>query len=112
MASQEVETDLSPMTPLYGHTSEATAYLQPDYPYGAQLRCQRRVWVEHHPKKGMRFCAQTTDPRQTGTEGSYTHSGERSRKCLRRNWPELRHVLGGWATAFCLGPSMIQTPYM
>ena len=40
--------------------------MQPDYPYGRQLRCQRRCWVESKAGKGMRFCTQTNDPRKAG----------------------------------------------
>jgi len=49
--------------PLFGHTSPETAYLIADYPYGRKLRCQRRVWIEHSPSHGFRFCAQTTNPK-------------------------------------------------
>lgn len=50
------------MTPLYGHTSEDTAYLVEDYPYGG-LRCQIKFWLEHQPKKGWRFVSQTQNPK-------------------------------------------------
>jgi hypothetical protein len=49
--------------PLYGHTSEATAYLVEDYPYGFTLRSQIRYWLEHKPKKGWRFVSQTKNPK-------------------------------------------------
>ena len=49
-------------TPLYGHTSQATAYMIEDYPYGRTLRCRRRVWIEGHPKHGFRFVSQTEHP--------------------------------------------------
>ena len=49
--------------PLYGHTSEATAYLVEDYPYGFTLRTQIRYWLEHKPKKGWRFVSQTKNPK-------------------------------------------------
>lgn len=49
-------------TVLAGHTSEATAYLQEDYPYG-RLRCQRRVWVETKPRMGQRMVTQTQNPK-------------------------------------------------
>lgn len=49
--------------PLYGHTSEATAYLIADYPYGFRERTQIRYWLEHKPKKGWRFVAQTLNPK-------------------------------------------------
>lgn len=49
--------------PLYGHTSEATAYLVDDYPYGFRERTQIRYWLEHKPKKGWRFVSQTMNPK-------------------------------------------------
>jgi len=52
-------------SPLYGHSSEESAYLIADYPYG-RLRCQMRVWLEHDPKKGFRFCSRTEDPKKPG----------------------------------------------
>lgn len=51
-------------TPIHGHTSQETAYLIADYPYGRTLRCQRRVWLESDPKRRVRFVAQTTDPKK------------------------------------------------
>jgi hypothetical protein len=49
--------------PLYGHTSEATAYLVDDYPYGFRERTQIRYWLEAKPKKGWRFVSQTMNPK-------------------------------------------------
>lgn len=49
--------------PLYGHTSEATAYLVDDYPYGFTARTQIRYWLEEKPKKGWRFVSQTMNPK-------------------------------------------------
>jgi hypothetical protein len=49
--------------PLYGHTSEATAYLVGDYPYGFHERTQIRYWLEQKPKKGWRFVSQTMNPK-------------------------------------------------
>ena len=51
------------VTPLYGHTSEKTAYLVPDYPYGRKVRCRIRYWIESDPKKGHRLVSQTENPR-------------------------------------------------
>lgn len=48
--------------PLYGHTSEDTAYLIADYPYG-RLRCQMKVWLETDVKKGVRFVSRTENPK-------------------------------------------------
>ena len=47
---------------LYGHTSEETAYLVPDYPYGRKVRCRIRYWIESGGNKGYRFCSQTEHP--------------------------------------------------
>jgi hypothetical protein len=48
---------------LYGHTSEETAYLVSDYPYGFRARCRIRYWVEYNPKNGYRFVSQTENPK-------------------------------------------------
>ena len=48
--------------PIYGHTSQVTAYMIEDYPYGRTLRCRRRVWLEGNPKHGFRFVSQTEHP--------------------------------------------------
>ncbi len=50
-------------TPIFGHTSPETAYLIGDYPYGRTLRCQRKVWLESDPKRGVRFVAHTDNPK-------------------------------------------------
>lgn len=57
----EAVAALPESTPLYGHTSEETAYLVEDYPYGRKLRCQIRYWVEKN-KRGARSVAQTRNP--------------------------------------------------
>lgn len=49
---------------LTGCTSPETAFVQSDYPYGRQLRCQRRCWLEYKKGKGFRFVTQTTDPKR------------------------------------------------
>lgn len=48
--------------PLYGHTSEATAYLVDGYPYGG-LRTQIQYWLENKAGKGWRFVSQTLNPK-------------------------------------------------
>lgn len=48
--------------PLVGHTSQETAYLVLDYPYG-RLRCKIKYWLESDPKKGFRFVSQTENPK-------------------------------------------------
>ena len=50
---------------LSGHTSPETAIVIDDYPYGFRLRCKIRYWLEHHPKRGTRFCSQTTNPKKS-----------------------------------------------
>jgi hypothetical protein len=49
---------------LSGHTSPETAYVVDDYPYGFSLRCKIRYWLECHPKHGVRFVSQTTNPKR------------------------------------------------
>lgn len=49
--------------PLYGHASEATAYVVDDYPYGFKARTSIRYWLEFAPKKGWRFVSQTMNPK-------------------------------------------------
>lgn len=52
------------MIPLYGHTSEETAYLIEDYPYGFTLRCQKKVWLEYRKGKGYRLVSRTSNPKK------------------------------------------------
>jgi hypothetical protein len=52
------------MKVLEGHVSPETAFHVADYPYGFRLRCQIRYWLEDHPKRGVRFVSQTTNPKQ------------------------------------------------
>jgi|SRR6266576_320358 len=51
---------------LKGHVSPETAYVVDDYPYGFRLRCKMRYWLECHPKRGVRFVSQTTNPKRPG----------------------------------------------
>lgn len=48
---------------LIGHTSEDTAYLVADYPYGYTTRTSIRYWVETKGKHGQRFVSQTLNPK-------------------------------------------------
>lgn len=48
---------------LVGHTSEETAFVVDDYPYGFRLRTQIRYWIESNNKRGQRFCSQTLNPK-------------------------------------------------
>jgi hypothetical protein len=59
----EVVASGSPKQPLYGHTSEATAFVVDDYPYGFTLRTKIRYWLEKKAKKGWRFVSQTLNPK-------------------------------------------------
>lgn len=54
-------------TLLVGHTSEATAHLTPDYPFGFRLRCERKVWIETRRGMGQRLVTMTSNPRRPGT---------------------------------------------
>jgi len=53
------------VTVLSGHTSQETAYLVEDYPYGFRLRCQIRFWIETN-KNGSRVVSQTSNPKKPG----------------------------------------------
>lgn len=53
------------MERLNGHTSQETAYIVDDYPYGFRLRCKIRYWLEHRDGYGFRFCSQTTNPKRS-----------------------------------------------
>jgi len=45
------------------YESEEDSYLVEDYPWGFRLRTSRRVWVESKKGLGMRFVAQTMNPK-------------------------------------------------
>jgi hypothetical protein len=60
--------------PLTGCVSQETAFVQPDYPYGRRLRCQRRVWIETNPRHGMRFVTQTSNPKRRGEVWNKPHT--------------------------------------
>jgi hypothetical protein len=63
---------------LQGHTSQQTAYLVEDYPYGRQLRCRIRYWIDtatRGAKKGQqRFMRQTTDARRDNSTWNKPHA--------------------------------------
>jgi len=61
---------------LLGHTSMETAFVQEDYPYGRVLRCRRRVWVETREGFGMRFMAQTDNPKTAHRPWNKPHAGQ------------------------------------
>jgi hypothetical protein len=48
---------------LANHTTEDTAYIIEDYPYGFRLRCRMKVWLEHKESKGFRLVSRTTNPK-------------------------------------------------
>lgn len=54
------------VTPLYGHTSEETAYVVADQSWGTRLRCQARHWLEYKSKHGWRYVSQTSNPTKPG----------------------------------------------
>jgi hypothetical protein len=47
---------------LQGHSTEDTAFVVADYPYGFRLRTQIRYWIET-TKHGDRFVSQTLNPK-------------------------------------------------
>ncbi len=51
---------------LTGHTTQDTAYLVDDYPYGYRLRCKIRYWLEYKASQGFRLMSQTTNPKKAG----------------------------------------------
>lgn len=51
---------------LFGHTSQDTALVCDDYPYGFRLRCKIRYWIETDVRHGDRFVSQTTNPKVAG----------------------------------------------
>jgi len=51
---------------LKGHVSPETAAVVADYPYGFRARCKIRYWLEYKPRRGFRFCSQTTNPMKPG----------------------------------------------
>lgn len=51
---------------LFNHISPETAYVVEDYPYGFNLRCKKRYWLEFGKNKGVRFASQTTNPKKAG----------------------------------------------
>lgn len=61
--SRPIGASVDGKQPLYGHTSEATAYVVDDYPYGFVARTTIRYWLEMKPKKGWRFVSQTKNPK-------------------------------------------------
>ena len=52
------------MNILKGHTSPETAYVVSDYPYGFNLRCSIRYWLEFSPSRGFRLVSQTSNPKK------------------------------------------------
>lgn len=51
---------------LTGHISPETAYVVEDYPYGFRLRCKKRIWLDYHPRHGVRLVSQTSNPKLPG----------------------------------------------
>ena len=80
------------MQPIYGHTSQATAFMIDDYPYGRTLRCRRRVWLESNPKHGFRFVSQTEHPTKKVWNKPHTSTYIETAACMFLD--EQGHV--GW----------------
>ena len=53
----------TPVKPLKGHTSEQTAFVVDEYPYGFNARTKIRYWLEYKKGKGFRFVSQTMNPK-------------------------------------------------
>ena len=54
---------ITPVEILRGHSSEETAYIVNNYPYGFRLRCKIRYWLENNPRRGHRLVSQTSNPK-------------------------------------------------
>jgi hypothetical protein len=69
---------VSPARLLYGHDSPDNAYLVEDYPYGRQLRCRVRYWIDTAAggqyRGQQRMQRQTTNPRRPGHPWNRPHS--------------------------------------
>lgn len=61
---------------LLGCVSPETAFVQKDYPYGWNLRCERRVWVETKKRYGQRPVFQTTDPKKAWVHWNNPKAGQ------------------------------------
>lgn len=57
------------------HVSSETAHVIKDWPYGRQLRCEKRLWIEFRPKFGFRAMEQTTNPKR-GNSLNKPHAGQ------------------------------------
>lgn len=57
-----METTKTNYIVLKGHTSQETAYVIADYPWGFKFRTQQRIWLET-TKNGTRVCRQTMNPK-------------------------------------------------
>jgi hypothetical protein len=56
-------TQFADLDLIFGHTSEETALVVDDYPYGRRVRTQIRYWIESVAKRGDRFVSQTLNPK-------------------------------------------------
>jgi hypothetical protein len=54
--------ELTQVNAMFGHTSEESAYVVADYPYGYRVRTQIRYWLET-TSRGDRLCSQTLNPK-------------------------------------------------
>lgn len=86
---------------LNGHTSEDTAFVVNDYPYGFRIRTQIRYWIETKKGHGQRFVSQTLNPK-TG-RWNKPKAGTYSVLIVMVRNPENGHVgtvglqSGGWS---------------
>lgn len=78
MSEATSSTSIRVLPPI--HTSEETAYVVDDYPYGFRLRCKIRYWIET-TKHGQRECSQTTNPKRSGTVWNKPKKGTYSTLC-------------------------------
>lgn len=57
------------------HTSFETAYVVADYPYGFNLRTDRRIWIETNKSKEQRVVSCTRNPKVAGEKWNAPKKG-------------------------------------
>ena len=91
--------------PLYGYDSMEKSYLVDDYPYGRQLRCRIRYWLEKSPSKGFRFVSQTEDPRTK--RWNNPKKSTYSRFAANMYLDEQHHVVWRGLSEYSSGPEVL-----
>ncbi len=72
--------------------SPDTAVVVSDYPYGFELRCQKRYWVETKKGYGQRLVTQTSNPKKAGLVWNKPKAGTYSPLVVLYREPETGHI--------------------